>query len=293
MKLSYYPGCTLKNHAKNFEDSALCSLNHLGIEVEEIPRWNCCGTVFSLSTDDLMHHLAPIRNLIRVKESGSDSVMTLCSMCYHTLKATDQRMKSNPEDLKTINDFMYRESVKYQGDVKVLHLLEILRDEVKFENLAKKVEKPLKNLKTASYYGCLLVRPKELGFDDMENPVIMENLMAALGAGTIDFPYKTECCASYQTVDKPEIVADRTHSIITSARNMGADVMVVSCPLCAFNLDHRQKNTAQKYPEFKSMPVLYFTQLTALAFGCGEKDLGFDLHYVDPRPLLKQKKLLF
>lgn len=293
MKLSYYPGCTLKSHAKNFEDSALCSLNHLGIDVEEIPRWNCCGTVFSLATDDLIHHLAPIRNLIRVKESNSDSVMTLCSMCYHTLKAANARMKSHPEDLDTINEFMDRESVKYEGDVRILHLLEILRDEIKFENLAKKVKHPLKNLKTANYYGCLLVRPRELGLDDMENPMVMDNLMTALGADTIDFPYKTECCASYQTVDKPEIVADRTNSIITSARNMGAEVMVVSCPLCAFNLDQRQKKTMQKYPEFKTMPVLYFTQLMAIALGCKEADLGLDLHYIDPKPLLKQKKLLF
>ena len=292
MKLSYYPGCTLKNHAKNFEDSALYSLNHLGIEVEEIPRWNCCGTVFSLSTDDLIHHLAPIRNLIRVKESNADSVMTLCSMCYHTLKAANLRMKSQPEDLDTINDFMYREEIKYEGDVKVLHLLEILRDEVKFENLSNLVEKPLKNLKTANYYGCLLVRPKDIGFDDVENPRIMENLMTALGAESIDFPYKTECCASYQTVDKPEIVADRTNDIITSARDLGAEIMVVSCPLCAFNLDHRQKKTLEKHPEFKTMPVLYFTQLMAIAFGCQEKDLGLDLHYVDPKPLLIQKKLL-
>ena len=143
MKLSYYPGCSLKNHAKNFEDSALCSLEQLDIEVKEIPRWNCCGTVFSLATDDLMHHLAPIRNLIRVKESGSDSVMTLCSMCFNTLKAANLRMKSQPEDLEKINEFMYKEDIKYEGDVKVLHLLEILRDEIKFDNLAKKIVKPL------------------------------------------------------------------------------------------------------------------------------------------------------
>lgn len=292
MKLSYYPGCTLKNHAKNFEDSTLCSLEQLGITVEEIERWNCCGTVFSLATDDLIHHLAPIRNLIRVKEAGSDTVMTLCSMCYHTLKASNERMKSEPEDLDKINEFMYREELKYEGDVQILHLLEILRDEVKFENVAKNVKKPLKNLKTANYYGCLLVRPKEIGLDDMENPKIMENLMAALGADSIDFPYKTECCASYQTVDKPEIVADRTNSIISSAKDLGADVMVVSCPLCAFNLDHRQKQTLQKFPEFKTMPVLYFTQLLAIALGCTEEYLGFDLHHIDPKPILKEKELL-
>lgn len=292
MKLSYYPGCTLKNHAKNFEDSTLCSLEHLGIEVEEIPRWNCCGTVFSLATDDLMHHLAPIRNLIRVKESGSDSVMTLCSMCFHTLKAANLRMKSEPEDLEKINDFMYKENIKYEGDVKVLHLLEILRDEIKFENLTKKVVKPLKNLKTANYYGCLLVRPKEIGFDKMENPTIMEDLSLALGADPIDFPYKTECCASYQTVDKPEIVADRTYSILTSASGLGAEAVVVSCPLCAFNLDQRQKKTLEKYPDFKTVPILYFSQLMAIALGCPEESFGFDLHYIDPKPLLKEKKLI-
>lgn len=292
MKLSYYPGCTLKNHAKNFEDSTLCSLEHLGIEVEEIPRWNCCGTVFSLATDDLMHHLAPIRNLIRVKESGSDSVMTLCSMCFHTLKAANLRMKSEPEDLDKINDFMYKENIKYEGDVKVLHLLEILKDEIKFENLTKKVVKPLKNLKIANYYGCLLVRPKEIGIDKMENPTIMEDLLLALGADPIDFPYKTECCASYQTVDKPEIVADRTYSILTSACGLGAEAVVVSCPLCAFNLDQRQKKTMKKYPDFKTVPILYFSQLMAIALGCPEESLGFDLHYIDPKPLLKEKKLI-
>ena len=292
MKLSYYPGCTLKNHAKNFEDSTLCSLEHLGIEVEEIPRWTCCGTVFSLATDDLMHHLAPIRNLIRVKESGSNSVMTLCSMCFHTLKAANLRMKSEPEDLEKINDFMYKENIKYEGDVKILHLLEILRDEIKFENLTKKVVKPLKNLKIANYYGCLLVRPKEIGFDDMENPTIMEDLMSVLGADPIDFPYKTECCASYQTVDKPEIVADRTYSILTSACGQGAEAVVVSCPLCAFNLDQRQKKTLEKYPDFKTVPILYFSQLMAIALECPEESLGFDLHYIDPKPLLKEKKLL-
>ncbi len=292
MKLSYYPGCTLKNHAKNFEDSTLCSLEHLGIEVEEIPRWNCCGTVFSLATDDLMHHLAPIRNLIRVKESGSDSVMTLCSMCFHTLKAANLRMKSEPEDLDKINDFMYKENIKYEGDVKVLHLLEILRDEIKFENLTKKVVKPLKNLKIANYYGCLLVRPKEIGIDKMENPTIMEDLSLALGADPVDFPYKTECCASYQTVDKPEIVADRTYSILTSACKLGAEAVAVSCPLCAFNLDQRQKKTLEKYPDFKTVPILYFSQLMAIALDCPEESLGFDLHYVDPKPLLKEKKLI-
>jgi heterodisulfide reductase subunit B len=292
MKISYYPGCTLKNNAKNFEDSALCSLKRLEVEAVELERWNCCGTVFSLATDDLIHHVAPIRNLIRVKEANTNKFMTLCAMCFNTLKRANERVKSDPESLDKINKFMYREEVKYEGDVQVLHLLELLRDEIKFENIAKKVVKPLKNLKIANYYGCLLVRPKEIGLDDVENPTVLENLMTALGAEAIDFPYKTECCASYQTVDKPENVADRTYHILTSAQSQGAELVSVSCPLCAFNLDYRQKETVQKYPEFKNIPILYFTQIMALALGCPEKDLRLDLHYIDPKPILREKGLL-
>ena len=292
MKISYYPGCTLKNHAKNFEDSTICSLNTIGVEVEELSRWNCCGTVFSLTTDDLIHHVAPIRNLIRVKEANYDKVMTVCAMCYNTLKRANERIKSDPESLDILNDFMDREETVYEGDVQVFHLLEFLKDEIGFKNLEKKVIKPLKKLKIASYYGCLLVRPKEIGFDDMENPTSLDDLMSALGADSIDFPFKTECCGAYQTVDKPEIIADRTNQILTSAREQGAEIVVVSCPLCAFNLDQRQKQTAEKYPEFKHIPVLYFTQLLAIALGCSEETLRFDLNYIDPKPILKEKGLI-
>lgn len=292
MKVSYYPGCTLKNAAKNFEDSTIFSLNQLGVSMEELEKWYCCGTVFSMATDDLIRQLAPIRNLIRVKESGSDTVMTLCAMCYNTLKRANLKMKNEPASLEKINNFMSEEEVDYQGDVKVLHLLELLRDEIHFEALAKKVVKPLNHLKVAGYYGCLLVRPREIGFDDPENPTILENLLSTLGADPVDFPYKTECCAAYQTVDNPGIVAERTYHILESARNNGAEVVAVSCPLCAFNLDFRQKDAAREYPGFKSMPVLYFTQLLAIALGCPEETLGFDLHHIDPRPRLKEKGLI-
>jgi heterodisulfide reductase subunit B len=292
MKVSYYPGCTLKSNAKNFEDSTLCALRELGIDVQELPRWNCCGTVYSLTTDDLMRHLASVRNLIRVKEEGADSVMTLCAMCYNTLKRVNERIKADPESLQKIHKFMDEEKIAYQGDVKVRHLLELLKEDVKFETIGQKVQKPLGGLRVASYYGCLLVRPKEIGLDEMENPTILDDLAVVLGAEAIDFPYKTECCGAYQTVDKPEIVADRTYQILTAAQSRGAEIVSVSCPLCAFNLDHRQKETAKKYSGFKSIPILYFTQLLAIAMGCREKDLRLDLHYVNPGPLLKEKGLI-
>jgi len=163
---------------------------------------------------------------------------------------------------------------------------------VSFEKVTAKVSKPLEGLKVASYYGCYLIRPADIGIDDVENPTVLDDLAAALGATATDFPLKTECCAAYQTVDSPEIVAERTNQIITSARGKGAEVMTVSCPLCAFNLDQRQKETARIYPEFSHMPVLYFTQLMAIALGCPEESLRLDLNYVDPRPILQEKGLI-
>ena len=292
MKISYFPGCTLKANAKNFEDSALCSLKKLGLEVEELRRWNCCGTVYSLAADDIIHHVAPVRNLIFSKEAKADALVTLCAMCYNTLKRANDRFKKNAEDRDIINRFMDAEGLAYEGDVKVLHLLEVLRDVVKFENLAQKVVRPLKDLNVASYYGCLLVRPKEIGLDNVENPQVLENLMSALGAQPVDFPHKTECCGAYQTVDNPRIVAERTYQILTSARSRGADVVAVSCPLCAFNLDNRQKETVDLYSDFKKMPILYFSQLLGIALGCPEEAMRFDLHDVDPKPVLKRKGLI-
>jgi heterodisulfide reductase subunit B len=292
MKLSYYPGCTLKNHARNFEDSIRFSMERLGVEVNELSRWNCCGTVYSLTADDLMRQLAPVRNLIRVKEANETRLMTACSMCYNTLKRANERVRANPDDRARMNAFMYDEETDYEGDVDVVHVLEVLRDQVGLKALTAKVVNPLAGLRVASYYGCLLVRPREIAFDDVENPVLLDNLVSVLGGRPVDFTHKTECCGAYQTVDKPEIVADKTFQILGTARAQGAELVVVSCPLCAFNLDHRQALTLRRHPEFHTIPVLYFTQLMAIAFGCPESALGFDLHHISPRPLLAGKGLI-
>jgi heterodisulfide reductase subunit B2 len=291
MKLIYYPGCTLKNSARNFDVSTVLSMAELDVEVEELERWNCCGTVHALGADNIMNRVAPVTNLIRVKEAQSSEFMTSCAMCYNTLKRANIDVKNNPDKLSTINDFLNLETTKYSGDVDVLHLLEYLRDRVGFGKVAEKVKKPLKGLRVACYYGCLLVRPKEVAFDDVENPMIMENLVAALGATPVNFPLKTECCGAYHAVANPEIIADRTDKIMGSASEADVDLVVVSCPMCAYNLDFRQDDAKRLNPDFKHMPVLYFTQLMALALECGDDALRFDLHHIDPKPALAARDL--
>ena len=293
MKLSYYPGCTMKNHASNFEESLLYSMKHLGVEVEELDRWNCCGTVLSLAEDDTMRQLAPVRNMLRVKEAKASRVMTACSMCYNTLKRANDRVKADPILLKRMNNFMTDETTTYEGDVDVVHTLDILREfKASPHAVSAKVVKPLNGLRVASYYGCLLVRPRSVAFDNIENPVVLDELVKTLGGVPVDFSHKTECCGAYQTVDKPNIVADRTYQILTDAREQGAEVVAVSCPLCAFNLDQRQAITRRLYGDFEGIPVVYFTQLMAIAFGCEERVLKLNLHYKSPRPVLAERGLL-
>jgi len=297
MKIPYFPGCTLQTSAKNFDVSARAAADTLGIELVELEKWNCCGTVYSLAADNLMNHLAPIRNLIRTQEMIEDGtvdddnrLVTLCSICFNTMKSANDRLRKAPGDLGKINDFMYREK-DYKGDVEVVHFLELL-NEIGFDKVKEKIRKPLMNLKISPYYGCMLLRPKEMSIDDSEDPTILEELMAALGAVITENPHKKMCCGTYQTARDKAIVVRLAREILSRAVKEGADAIITSCPLCAFNLDGRQEDILDKHPNFEKIPVFYFTQLMAVAFGLGEEYYGFDQNYTDPRPLLKEKGLL-
>jgi len=250
--------------------------------------WNGCGVVASLTDDDLMHHLAPLRSLIHVEDEGEDKVVTLCDMCCNTLKQTNLRVKEKPDDLETLNAFMDREN-DYKGTVKVLHFLEFLRDEIGFDVLKKKVKKPLKGMKIMPYYGCMLLRPREVAIDDAEEPTILKELLTVLGAEVVDNPFKIECCGSYHTVEEKNLVSNRAYRITKFAVDRGSDAIVLSCPLCRFNLDVRGKEAEKIYKNYKQIPVYYYTQLIAVALGLDPKCCGFEEHAVDPTLLLKKK----
>jgi heterodisulfide reductase subunit B len=291
MKLLYYPGCTLKTSAKNLEKSACAIMEALGHEMVEMADWNCCGVVASLTDDDLMHHLAPLRNLIHVEDEGENKVITLCDMCCNTLKQTNLRVKEIPDDLETLNLFMDREN-DYKGSVEVMHFLEFLRDEIGFKTLKKMVKNPLTGLKIMPYYGCMLLRPREVAIDDAEEPTILTDLLKAIGAEVIDNPFKIECCGSYHTIENKELVSKRAHRITNFATERGRDAMVLSCPLCRFNLDARGKEAEKIFKDYKQIPVYYYTQLIAVALGLNLSVCGFDQHVVDPTLLLKKKGIL-
>jgi len=291
MKISYYPGCTLKTKAKNLEKSALASLDVLGVKYEELPRWNCCGAVYSLADDDLIHIIAPVRDLIRVKERGNDTVITLCSMCYNTLARANELMKNDEEKRKTINAFMDEEP-DYFGDVKVIHFLDFIRDEYGFDKLKAKVTNPLNGLKVAPYYGCTLLRPKDVALDRPDNPMLFQKFMETLGAEVVEFPMATECCGSYQVLNNPDAALKVSHEIITDAMINGAEALALTCPLCDYNLSRRQDLMLGKFEGSKDMPVFYFSQLLALALGISPEVCHFELNRKSALELLKSKNIL-
>ena len=287
---AYYPGCTLKTQAKGLELSALASLERLGVRYRELEKWTCCGTVYSLASDDAMRQVAQVRILAKAESAGFSRILTLCSMCYNTLKRTNMLVRSNPERLETINMFMDDEP-DYQGSVEVKHLLEVLRDEVTFDKIRSTIIRPLKGLKVSAYYGCLLLRPKTVSIDSSVNPHVMEDLISALGAEPVDSPERAKCCGAYLTVNRKDLVAGFAHDILSAARRRGAELVVTSCPLCFFNLDRRQEEVSRIYGGYEPIPVLYVTQLLALALGIRDVYM-FNLHHVDPTSLLKSKGLL-
>ena len=261
MKLSYYPGCTLKNKAKDLDRYAIESAAALGYELEEIENWQCCGGAYTSAKDEIATKLPSVRALAHGRDNGG-RVLTVCSACYNVLKQTNHEFTVNPDFDLRVNNYLAPD-YSYHGEAEVLHYLELLRDEVGFDNLAKKVVKPLTGKKIAAYYGCLLLRPSTvLQFDSPENPEIMENFIRALGAEPVVYPMRNECCGGYITLEDKNQARKRSTAVTESARDMGADFMITACPLCLYNL---AKNAANP------LPVRYFTEVLAEALGLIEE----------------------
>jgi heterodisulfide reductase subunit B len=281
MSIPYFPGCTLSTKAIGYDRSGRAAAQALGMDLQDLPEWQCCGATFPLATDNAMALIAPTRLLAKAQQAGN-TVTTLCAICFHVLRRSQAFLTSHPDMLERINWFTEE---PYQGNVTVTHFLEVLRDQLTWDGLRQKVKQPLSGLKVAPYYGCLLLRPQaEIQLDDPDDPHILHDCLRALGCEVVSFPYQSECCGSYLAVSKPDVPQQLADEILNSARRHGAQAIVTACPLCQFNLDYPQRQAAGYRSSV--IPVLYFTQLLAVALGLPAEDWGMDGHYVDPHPLL-------
>ena len=262
MKVSYFPGCTLKNKAKDLDAYAYKSAEALGVTLEEIENWQCCGGVFTTTPTEIATKLSSVRALKNASDKGQPLV-TVCSACHNVIKQTNYAMQNNKAFADKVNRYMADGT--YNGEAEVYHYLEMLRDIVGFDKVKEKVVNSLKGKKIAAYYGCLLLRPnKVMRMDDPENPTIIEDLIRAIGAEPVVYARRNECCGAYISVESPDAAKKNALAIIENAKSAGAEMIITACPLCKYNLEKCGAD----------LPIVYFTELLADALGVKEDTNG-------------------
>ncbi len=294
MKLHYYPGCTLKEKSRALDVSTREAMKRLDVELVEPEGWTCCGAEYPLTEEKIIGLAAPVRVLRQVRDEGGDVIVTSCSFCYAVLKRANRAIREDPLKRKRVNAYL-KDDIKideltkqrttgfedYNGEVKVLHFLEYLRDRVGYAKVASRLKRDLKGLPVAPYYGCRLLRPAdEMGMDEPDSPRIFEEFLTAVGCAAVDYPFKQECCGSYLSVSLPAAATEASYRVLRSARMNEARAIAVTCPLCFYNLDHRQEVIKETFLDFRGLPVLFFTQLLAWALGVDKGLLGLEEHAV-------------
>lgn len=283
MKFAYFPGCSLHTTAKEYDQSSRETCRELGIELNEIPDWNCCGATSAHSTSHLLAVALPARNLALAAGMGLDVVIP-CAACYQRFRVAQKEIES---DRAVREKVIQVTGAPFDKIVEVKSLLEVIAG-LDPEMIRSKLVRPLHGLKAVCYYGCLLVRPPGItGFDDPEDPRTMDNLVSTCGGEVLDWGYKTECCGASMGISNEKVTLRLVRSILQAAEQAGANCIVTACPLCQNNLDARQAHVNRAFGAGFQIPVLYFTQLIGLALGLAPGRLGLDSHFVATESVLK------
>lgn len=282
-RFAYYPGCSATGTSIEYDASTRAICEQLGIGLQEIPGWSCCGSTPAHAVDPVLSAALSARNIMQAGTMGLDTITTPCPSCLKNLRSTRQKLQ----------DDAFRAKVErlvdgaIPTDIPIVSVLQIIFEHIGAQGLKERTTKPLTGLKLAPYYGCMLSRPKELmNFGDPENPMSLDVLMPALGAEIVPFPLKTECCGASLGVTRRGVVTRLSGRILDVAESMGADAIVTACPLCQMNLDMRQGQINRDNNTRHNMPVFYYSQLIGLALGLDDAALGLDKLYVPPFKLL-------
>lgn len=281
-KYCYYPGCSLEATAKEYNQSVQASARLLDVELVELEDWNCCGASSGHCTDPELSLALPARNLALAEKEGHDLAVS-CAACFLRFKQTNHDLRADDTLRQRIEQVI---DAPYKAETEVRHVLDIFARKVGLEEIERRVKKPLKGLKLAAYYGCYLVRPpKVTQLDDPNNPMIMDNLLTAIGAEPLDWTHKVECCGGNLLLARTDIVVKLCNDICQAALDAGASAIVTACPLCQANLELRQTI---------GVPTFYFSELLALALGAstGEMKNWWKYHIRNPVPVLKAQNLI-
>lgn len=286
-EIAYYPGCSSHGTAREFDESARAVAEHLGVKLVEPKGWVCCGSSAAHATSHEFATELPMRNLALVAASGYDTVTTPCAACFSRFKAA---IYDAGRDEELRGAVRAKTGYEYQGEVAVEHLLDTFANRVGYDKIRQAATSPLKGLRVVCYYGCLLSRPGDVtGAQHVEYPVTMDRLLRAVGAEVLDWSCKTECCGASLSLSETQHALRLSDRVLENAVAVGADAVVVACPLCQANLDGRQPQINAKLGRNYQLPVLYFTEALGLAFGKSPRDLGLNRHIVSADSLLAAK----
>ncbi len=269
---AYYPGCSLESLAMSYHVSSIEAARELGVELKEIEDWNCCGATAYFHVDELLAYTLVARNLALAEKENLDFVAP-CSGCYKNAYFTNAYLQQDPDLAEHINFALEEDNLHISGPINVRHLIEVFVEDVGFEEINKRVSRPLKDLRVAPYYGCQLVRPKK-DSEDVENPQFFEDLLSAIGADPVEYGSKTRCCGGSLIITNREAALDMVYKLLQDAANRETDVIATICPLCNINLELYQKQVNREFGTEFSIPVMYFTQLLGLALGIASGRLG-------------------
>jgi heterodisulfide reductase subunit B len=280
---AYYPGCSLHATGLAYDESVRAVAEVLGLELEEIPDWNCCGAT---AVHNVGHGVALVlsaRNLALASRDAADVVVP-CSACYTNLLKAKKRLDEDARAREEVSAAMAEAGVSYRGDIAVRHLLEVVADDVGPARLRETVERPLTGLRVAPYYGCQIVRPLGLA-DDPDHPVKLHRVLEAVGAEVVDYPMMTCCCGGSLAATQNDVALRLCRDLLRCAKRAEADAVAVACPLCQLNLDAYQRRINRTFDLDLQIPVVFFTQLLGAAFGLDEGVLGLARSIVPLRAL--------
>jgi heterodisulfide reductase subunit B len=283
VRVSYYPGCSLHSTGLEYGKSTEEVCEILGIELNELSDWSCCGASSAHCTDEVLAIELATRNLVTAEDAGLDLVIP-CAACFQRFKVAEKHIQ---EGKKPVVDTPYR------GKVPIKHLLDFLIEDENLKSIKEGIKKPLNGLKAVCYYGCLITRPpKVTDAKNYENPQAMDELLSLLGVEVYPWSYKTDCCGGSLMLSRPDIVVELTGKLIQKAEETGADCVATACPLCQANLDTKQSAISKNLGREVRFPTFYFTELLGMALGSEKVDQWLKKHVVDPRDLLKSRGLL-
>ena len=284
MNYAYYPGCSLKGTGLGYEKSLLATFEKLGVSLEELPDWNCCGATSYMSISEEQATVLAARNLA-IATRQQRTVVAPCSACYMILNQTRKKLQENHQLHRQVKEQLQQIGEKeLDPSMAVRHPLDVLVNDIGIDAIRSRVVRKLNGLRVFPYYGCLIVRPNN-GFDHATYPTSMDRLLTALGCELVDHPLKTRCCGGSLTGTLESVGVRLVYILLKEAKKRGAHAIATLCALCQFNLDVYQQRAADQYHEDLNIPILFFTQLVGLALGASEAEVGLEHHYVPAEPI--------